>query len=275
MSAVALPMPAYLERIGLHSLPAATPKGLAQLVRAQRYSLAFENLDVLANVPVRLDLAAIADKVLQQGRGGYCFELNGLLAGALDAAGFSFRTALARVIYRRAEPGPLSHVTLRVDCDGEQWLVDAGFGGPGLIEPVLFRTGREFVQNGASFRLLAEDDGDIQLQRRIAGTWTGLYLLSTRAVLPVDLEAANHFVSTWERSPFRSRLMCALPTPHGLMAVEGTDVVLLNPQLMPVKSDPLDSAEALQSVMLESFGVRVQAGIAERAWNAATGCAKQ
>ena len=257
----------YLKRIQLNSLPAATRKGLSELVRAQSFSLAFENLDVLAGSPIRLDPESIVTKLLRRGRGGYCYELNGLLGYALEAAGFEFNIRLARVTYRRTEPGPLSHLIILVKCDGEEWLVDAGFGGPGLVEPVLFKTDGEFMQNGACFRLIIEDNGDVHLQRKVAGQWAGLYIISSLPILPVDVEVTNHFVSTWERSPFRSMFMCAVPIRHGLIVIQGTEVVQLDEQLAPVKRQPLKNCSDLQQTMQSIFGINVEDRISETAWN--------
>ena len=106
------PVAAYLARIGLPALPPATADGLSELVLAQVRAIAFENLDVLAGLPVRLDRAVVYEKILGDGRGGYCFELNALMSGALEAAGFEVRPVMARVTYGRTVPGPATHQAL-------------------------------------------------------------------------------------------------------------------------------------------------------------------
>ncbi len=57
-------------------------------MRAQLFSVAFENLDVQAGKIVSLVPEQIVDKIIGQGRGGYCYEVNGLFAMALQALGF-------------------------------------------------------------------------------------------------------------------------------------------------------------------------------------------
>lgn len=256
----------YLRRIGLDALPAPTAQGLASLVRAQLRAIAFENLDVLAGRPVRLDHDALMDKLVRRGRGGHCHELNGLLAAALRSAGFEVHTALARVTYRRDEPGPLSHQVLLVVCEDATWLVDAGFGGPGLIEPIRCAVDAEIDQGGARFRLAAAADGDMHLQRRIADAWEGLYQVSFRRVLPVDIEMANHSVATWEKSPFHSIFLCARPLATGLIMLRGTNVWQFDTHLETVAREPLNCANDLWSAMRTAFGVEVEREVAERAW---------
>ncbi len=79
----------YLARIGVTATPAPTLDYLALMARAQLYAIPFENLDPLAGVPVRLDVASMWDKIVVNRRGGYCFELNLLFAqGWFDVYSF-------------------------------------------------------------------------------------------------------------------------------------------------------------------------------------------
>jgi N-hydroxyarylamine O-acetyltransferase len=268
------PLGQYLERVGLKALSPATAEGLRELVRAQSFAISFENLDVLAGIPVSLQPNAVVEKILRHGRGGYCYELNGLLGMALEAAGFHFTRRLSRVTYRRPEPGPKTHLVYAVKVDGEEWLVDVGFGGPGLVEPAPLRANAEFAQNGARFRLLEEKSGDLHLQREVEGKWENLYLISAEPVLPIDIEVVNHFVSTWERSPFRSMFMCVAPVGSGLLVIQGQDLVRLDADLRACDRRPIATLEELRDVMTAEFKVAVPHSILERAWSKVSAGAK-
>lgn len=263
------PLAAYLARIGLPALPAATAEGLSELVLAQARSIAFENLDVLAGLPVRLDRAVVYEKILGGGRGGYCFELNALMSGALEAAGFDVRPVMARVTYGRTVPGPATHQALVVRCDGQDWLVDVGFGGPGPERPLPLVGGKVHTVEGAQFRLVPSFGGDLHLQRKVGGDWTGLFLLSLAQTRSTDIQAANHFVSSWKRSPLRHRLMCTLPVPDGLLTVQGTDLVRLDRQLAEVERQPINDASGFYDTLRESLRLRVDPALAQRAWDTA------
>ena len=65
-----LDLGAYLERIGWIGEVPVTLETLSRLIRAHMSSIAFENLDVLLDRPVRLDLDAIQDKLVRRRRGG-------------------------------------------------------------------------------------------------------------------------------------------------------------------------------------------------------------
>src|SRR5262249_26446674 len=61
---------------------------LREVHRRHALAVPFENLDVLAGRPIRLDPAALMLKLVAKKRGGYCFEQNALLRNALTTLGF-------------------------------------------------------------------------------------------------------------------------------------------------------------------------------------------
>ncbi|NED89519.1 arylamine N-acetyltransferase, partial [Streptomyces sp. SID11233] len=91
---------AYLDRLGIGAAPSALPPTLATLrtvQRAQLLAVPFENLDPVRGIVPSLELPALEDKLVRRRRGGYCFELNGLLSAALTALGFTVRPLAGRV----------------------------------------------------------------------------------------------------------------------------------------------------------------------------------
>src|SRR3954469_21350382 len=90
---------AYLQRIGWR-LPAPGPgvDTLAALLRAHMERIPFENLDVLLGRPVALDDGALQRKLVDAGRGGYCFEHASLFASVLEAIDFAVSRHTARVV---------------------------------------------------------------------------------------------------------------------------------------------------------------------------------
>lgn len=260
------PSESYWARLGLDRWPALTAAGLAELVSAQGRAIAFENLDVLADLPVDASLDAVIDKVLGRGRGGYCFELNGLLGAALQAAGFSAQRRLARVSFRRPAPGPRTHLLWLVDIDGETWLADAGFGGPGMLAPLRCAPGVESEQHGARFRLVDEGEHGDHLQRWIDGAWADIYLIDRGPVLPMDIDMGNHFTSTWPKSPFRNIFMCYARDESGSWSIEGDQLVRRDTRYMPVEQRPLDGPESLSAALGELFGLAVPMSVVEKSW---------
>ena len=92
-----LDLDAYLGRIRLSGAQGVNEDRLEALHRAQVYTIPFENFDILLGRGIALEPEALVDKLVHRRRGGYCFELNGLLRLALEASGFEVRRLLARV----------------------------------------------------------------------------------------------------------------------------------------------------------------------------------
>jgi len=260
------PRDRYLARIGLDRWPALTAAGLAELVSAQGRAIAFENLDVLSDIPVDVSLEAVIDKVLGRGRGGYCFELNGLLGAALQAAGFSAERRLARVSFRRPAPGPRTHLLWLVEIGGETWLADAGFGGPGALAPIRFIPGVEFEQHGARFRLVDQGDHGVHLQRWIDDAWADIYLIDQAPVQPMDIDMGNHFTSTWPKSPFRNIFMVYVRDENGSWGIEGDQLIRRDARFLPVEQRALDGSAALDAALREQFGLDVPMVVVEKSW---------
>ena len=81
----------YFRRIGFAGEAVPDRATLDAIHRLHPQAIAFENLDPLLGVPVRLDAAALQDKLVRSGRGGYCYEHNLLLMHVLKALGFDVR----------------------------------------------------------------------------------------------------------------------------------------------------------------------------------------
>jgi N-hydroxyarylamine O-acetyltransferase len=91
-------LPAWLERIGYTGPLEPTLATLAAVVTASSQAIPYENIDVLLGHPPKLDIASLQDKMVANGRGGFCFEQTLLLRAALRAMGFAAAGLLARVI---------------------------------------------------------------------------------------------------------------------------------------------------------------------------------
>ena len=88
---------AYLPRVGGARALAPSLEGLVDLHRAHCAAIPFENLDILLGRPIALDLPSLQAKLVQGGRGGYCFEQNTLFQAALEALGYRVTALAARV----------------------------------------------------------------------------------------------------------------------------------------------------------------------------------
>ncbi len=244
---------AYFTRIGYSGQRQPTAAVLQEIHLAHATHIPFENLDVLAGNPIRLDLASLQAKLVAAERGGYCFEQNMLLAGMLEAIGFSIKRLLARVRFRSQHILPLTHMALEVEADGKAWLCDVGFGGHGLLEPIPIAEGTS--QQGAwTYRLTREDDRWWVVQAPLVEGWIDLYTFTRDKHELIDFEPPNFFVYQHPDSIFRKALMAQRPLPDVRYLLVGTDFTEVRPS--GVATHALDSDEAVQQVLAERFGLR-------------------
>ncbi len=121
----------YLQRIGVTG-PVGQPTLvlLGELQLAHLMRVPFENLHAYHRRGVRTDVEWSYPKIVEQERGGWCFEVNGCFGELLRRVGFTVDYVSCRVWESvPSEWGPLSdHLALIVHLEGQRWFVDVGFG---------------------------------------------------------------------------------------------------------------------------------------------------
>lgn len=167
---------AYLRRINYSGSIAPTLETLQDLQRLHLIAIPFENLNPLMELPVRLQLSDIEQKLLIERRGGYCFEHNLLFKAVLESMDFTVTPLAAAVVTGQAREGeaPLNHMLLTVDVGGVPYLTDVGFGGSTPTAPLRLKADLEQQTPHGRYRLVGGYP-KWRLETEIAGTWTPLY----------------------------------------------------------------------------------------------------
>jgi N-hydroxyarylamine O-acetyltransferase len=217
---------AYFTRIGYDGPREATLAVLRALTLQHPDAIPFENLDVLLGRGISIVPADIDAKLIGAGRGGYCYEQNGLLKRVLTALGFQVEGLMARVqwlVPEGAPPRPRSHMVLGVQLDGETWLVDNGFGGCVLTGPLkLFSDDVQDTPHGR-FRIVDVTLGGVaerQVQANLSGKWAPLYQVAQGAWADIDYEQANYFTYTHPSSHFTWSMTVGRTTPAARYALK-------------------------------------------------------
>jgi N-hydroxyarylamine O-acetyltransferase len=119
----------------------------------------------------------------------------------LEQLGYAVDRLLARVGDDSEPPRARTHMALRVQADGAAWLADVGFGN-GILEPLPFTADGPVAQQGWTFALAASGSHAWRLRERLGEDWMTRYAFDDQRVYPPDVVMANHFTSTFPRSPF-------------------------------------------------------------------------
>lgn len=272
----AIDLDRYLARIGYRGTPRADLDTLCALTELHPAAIPFEAIDVFLGRPVDLSPAAIQAKLIEGGRGGYCFEHNGLLKRVLGALGFTVEGLLGRVFWMRpqeAPPLPLTHMALRVTIGGERWLADVGFGSCIAGAPLrLDSLGKEQSTLHEAFRLTSRGTW-VLLEVQLPGGWHPVYALSPEPALDSDYVAANWYTSTHPESGFRRELRVAVTTPKRRTTLLDNRLTVRHPQ--GALERRFLSEPELADALVSTFGLRLDAESARQAAALATASARR
>lgn len=254
----AIDLDAYFRRIGYDGPRDNSLATLRRLHELHPQSIPFENLDPLLGRPVRLDLASLQDKLVQGGRGGYCFEHNSLFAAVLRALGYTLREATARVRWGVPEGVrmPRTHCLLFVEAEGGRYLTDVGFGGNVLTGPLVLETRDAQATPHEEFRLVDEANGIVVQEAKIGDQWMQTYAFDFTDTHPADYEVGNWYTSAHPNSIFVNGLL-------GARAEAGRRYGLRDNQLAihtvggDTEKTTLKSAGELRDVLTDLFKLRL------------------
>jgi N-hydroxyarylamine O-acetyltransferase len=200
----------YLQRLGFDAPPAPTLETLRQLQLRHTGAFPFENLSTLSGQPVLIDLPSIEQKVLHDGRGGYCYELNNLFLALLQALGFDARGISGRVVMGQPEGAwtARTHRLSLVTLDGVRYITDVGFGGMVPTAPLMLDTPAEQFTPHEPYRIEPHEDG-YTLRANVGGEWRAMYIFDLQRQEDIDYAVGNWYVSTHPESSFARQLMVA------------------------------------------------------------------
>lgn len=247
----------YLQRLGYASPPAPTLQTLRDLQLRHVCTFAFESLSTLMQVPVPIDLPSVAQKVLHQGRGGYCYELNQLFLALLQALGFDARGITGRVVIGGppdAHTGRTHRLSL-VTVDGVRYITDVGFGGMVPSSPLQLYNEAPQATAHEPFRL-THHQGSYTLWAQVGEEWRGLYVFDLQVQADIDYEIGNWYVSTHPGSPFVGQLKAALLAP-GQRHTLANARYALHYLDRPSEKRTLESADELLGLLRDTFGIRL------------------
>jgi N-hydroxyarylamine O-acetyltransferase len=242
----------YLSRIGYQGEAKVNMATVTSMMRCQLFSVPFENLDVQAGKVVSMVPEEIVEKILGRNRGGFCFELNGLFAMALQALGIPYQFVAARpMLY--PEKRPKTHMAIVLSMNGEKWLCDLGFGSYGIRAPMrLSQLDVEVKQDNDSFMLSKNSDGELVLKALVEGVWANQFAFDLSAQDWVDFVPANYFSCTHPEAIFVRKLIIVLHNPAGRKIFSGHTLKIVENGKVEVQTV---APEDINSVLLNQFGL--------------------
>jgi len=250
-------MSGYLERLGFAEAPLPTLETLRELQARHIATFAFETLSTMLRAPVPVDLPSLERKVLHEGRGGYCYELNRLYLALLQGLKFQARGITGRVVMGGSEDAwaARTHMLVLVSMDGGDYISDVGFGGLVPTAPLALDSEEEQPTPHGAYRVTRHQDR-YMLRAQVAGDWRALYAFDLQRQEDVDFEMGNWYMSTHPDSNFLGQLVAARGEPglrrtlhNGSYAVHRTGGASERRQL--------GNVEEIVGLLQTGFGIRV------------------
>ena len=249
---------AYFARIGYAGSREPTLETLRAIHVLHPAAIPFEAIDVLLGRGIDLTPEVVDAKLIDGGRGGYCYEQNSLFKRVLETLGFEVDGLAAEVKWTvppEAPDRPNTHMALRVHIDGEAWLADVGFGTCVLTEPIRMDTTASQPTQHESFRL-SPAEGDLVLEIDLNGTWAPVYRFARNAYRDVEYQVLNWYTSTHPDSRFRHQLMVARTTPDARHTLLQNRLTIRKPD---GRAERLTlTAQEIRWALAETFGLSVQ-----------------
>jgi N-hydroxyarylamine O-acetyltransferase len=245
---------AYLERINYNGPRDVNAETLRALQVAHLMSVPFENLSIHAGEPIVLDEDALFTKIVDQRRGGFCYECNGLFAGLLRALGLDVAMLAAGVARRDGGFGPIfDHMTLMVTLE-DRWLADVGFG-ESFVEPLLLDTRSEQRQGTRSFRIIAVEDHLVLMRRNDSEDWEPQYRFTLQPYTFPDYEEMCRFHQTSPDSHFTKSVICSRATKEGRITLSDMRLITTSGPQRLRNEQTLPGREEYDRLLRDEFGI--------------------
>jgi N-hydroxyarylamine O-acetyltransferase len=252
---------AYLRRINYNGPIAPTAATLRNIHLAHLQSVPFENLDIHLGRPIILKLENLFEKIVLRGRGGFCYELNGLFAWLLGELGFEVTLLSASDAQEDGSYGPeFDHLTLQIRCPADPslastpWLADVGWGDS-FREPLrLDQLGHEQLAGLRAYRI--ERDGDYLMlwQRNYDGRWRKQYRFTLASRRIADFVPMCQYHQTSPESHFTQQRICTLATLNGRISLDDRKLIVTEFGNRKVRSV---SQEEYHAILEVQFGVKL------------------
>lgn len=239
----------YLRRIGVTGRPPVTLAALAAIHRAHLAAIPYENLDIHLGRAIPLGAEPAYRKLVGAGRGGWCYEMNGLLGWGLEALGFRVEYLAGTVGRDRVgDAAQGNHLLLLVHLD-RPYLADVGFGD-GLIDPVPLAEGA-FQQAGFGYRLDRDADRWVFRNHPLGGAPSFDFTLAPQTL--GAFEAQCRRLQTAPESSFVQHTICQRWTGAGFVSLRGAVLREITPDSARER-DLADQAE-FQAVLADRFSL--------------------
>jgi N-hydroxyarylamine O-acetyltransferase len=244
----------YLRRIGVEKNdiePIA--ENLSVLQRQHLLNVPFENLDIHWNRPILLDTEKFYRKIVEEKRGGFCYELNASFNELLRNIGFQTRLLSARVSVGDAVfTDEYAHLAIAVTIGELEYLADVGFGAF-TAEPLRVACDLEQQDATGVFVLRRFDDGYLEVAKKEDDGWRSEYIFKPLGRDLSEFADACIYQQTSPESHFTKSKVCSLMTENGRKTL--TDTKFIETKNGEKRETEISSDEEFDQILAREFHI--------------------
>jgi len=245
----------YLTRINYSDNLEPNLNTLKKLQKYHLLNVPFENLDIHSNVPIELSIEKIYDKVINQNRGGFCYELNGLFYELLKEIGFDVKMVSARVFDQNNGYGKeYDHLAIIVNINNVEYLTDVGFG-EFTFQPLLIEMG--FLQNDerGDYKIDKYENGYLRVIKIENDKQTPEYIFKNKKRELKEFAEMCNYHQTSPNSHFTSKRLISIPTNNGRITITGSKLKIKELEL--TTEMVLENEIEFEKELSEKFKIRI------------------
>ncbi len=206
----------YLQSIGVaKSEITVNPESLRYLQKQHLLNVPFENLDIHWKRPIVLDIGNFYEKIIEEKRGGFCYELNGLFNELLQKTGFQTRLISACVSDGKGGfSNEYDHLAILVIVGELEYLADVGFGDFAAA-PLRLVADLEQQDETGAFVIKRFDDGYLEVAKKDGETWRSEYIFKPFGRDLSEFAEMCNFHQTSPESHFTQGKVCSVMLENG------------------------------------------------------------
>ncbi len=250
----------YLEDLSLnpHTLDLEFLQNL-QSQHIARHS--FNNLAVILGQELPLDIEHLFNKIVEKKRGGYCFEHNKLVYQVLEELGFEVKLVLARVVYNRDVDSPRTHRVTLLTLNGDEYIVDAGFGHLGARFPVKLTLNVSQDQGDGDFRIIQKESGIYHYQVLKDGAFFTLYTFDKNHYTDADCTLGHFFSHRHPQAAFVNNMVISLKGFNNIHSLRNHEYFHIQGDETTVSK--IQNSQMLHEMLTGTFSLDVDIAVAE------------
>ena len=245
-----------LERINLDGSKTYEPtlQTLQLLQKQYILNVPYENLDFILNREFSVDLLKVYEKIVNNNRGGICYESHTLFIYLLQTLGFTAHLIFAKVEDITYIGKDYPHLIILVKLDGNDYLVDVA-NGQNVREP-LNMDNKDFISTAESneYKIKATNNEYVLLARQNQKAWKPRYCFTKEEKKVSDF--VNIFGNKkYDKSSNKAPLLVTLAKKDGRITMHNDMMIVREGDN---KRSWKVSKEHRTDVLREYFDIRIE-----------------